>query len=339
MDVTSKTDDGSSLKAASETTGSADYDSPWKNALEAYFEECIHFFFPAIAREVDWKRGYLFLEKELQQVAKNAAIGRRYADKLVRLYRKDGSHEWVLMHVEVQGQKKGDFSERMYTYNYRIFDLFHRKVASIALLADDNPTWRPDHFSYELWGSRAGLWFPSVKLLDYREKWNELEASANPFASVVMAHLKAVETRDDSEQRYRWKLFLIKRLYRLGYDKKDVIQLFEFIDWVMSLPEELEKGLWTEIQRFVEETKMKYVSSVERIGIQQGMQQGMQQGSLSLLCRLIERRFKVAADLVRPMLEGLSREQIEDLGERFLEAESLDQISKWAEEKRTEPMQ
>ena len=43
-----------------------DYDSPWKNALEVYFKECIHFFFPAMAEEVNWKRGYLFLEKELQ---------------------------------------------------------------------------------------------------------------------------------------------------------------------------------------------------------------------------------------------------------------------------------
>jgi len=39
-----------------------DYDSPWKNALEAYFKECLHFFFPAMAEEVDWERGYLFLE-------------------------------------------------------------------------------------------------------------------------------------------------------------------------------------------------------------------------------------------------------------------------------------
>ena len=71
-------------------------------------------------------------------MAKNAAIGRRYADKLVRLYRKDGSHEWVLMHLEVQGQEKNTFPERMYTYNYRIFDLFHRKVASIAILAAES---------------------------------------------------------------------------------------------------------------------------------------------------------------------------------------------------------
>ena len=219
----------------------------------------------------------------------------------------------------------------MYTYNYRTFDLFHRKVASIAILADENPLWRPDHFSYELWGSRAGLWFPCVKLLDYREKWTELEASTNPFASVVMAHLKAVETKGDNDQRYRWKLILIKRLYRQGYAKADVIRLFAFIDWVMSLPADMEKGLWTEIQKFEEETKMEYVTSVERIG--------MEKGGLNLLCRQIAKRFKTGYESLPPIFTGLRAEDIEDLGERFLDAESVDEIRRWAEEKRRARMQ
>ena len=312
----------------------ADYDSPWKKALEVYFKEFIDFFFPEMAADVGWSRDYVFLDKELQQVAREAALGRRYVDKLVRLYRKNGHEEWVLVHIEVQGQPDIDFPKRMYTYNYRIFDRFDRKVASLAILADENPTWRPDHFSYELWGSKAGLWFPSVKLLEYKEKWEELEESTNPFASVVMAHLKAVETAGDNEKRYQWKVSLIKRLYRLGYEKQDVIQLFDFIDWVMLLPEELEEELWTEIQKIEEERKMEYVSSVERIGIRKGMQQGKQEEALSLLSRLIARRFQVSSDSVQPIFAGLTTEQIEELGERFIEAENLDQIREWADDLR-----
>ena len=317
------------VRSATETE-SADYDSPWKKALEVYFKECIQFFFSEMASDIDWDRGYEFLDKELHQVAKDAALGRRYGDKLVRVYRKNGQEEWALVHVEVQGQKKDNFTKRMYTYNYRIFDLFDRKVASVAILADDNFRWRPNNFSYELWGSKAGLWFPTVKLLDYKDKWEELEASRNPFASVVMAHLKALETVGDNERRYRWKLFLIKRLYKLGYDKKDVNLLFQFIDWAMSLPKELEEGLWLEIQKLEEEEKMEYVTSVERIGIRKGMQQG----TMNLLSRQIARRFQVSSESVHPMFAGLTTEQLEELGERFLEAESLDEIRAWAEEKR-----
>ena len=317
----------------------ADYDSPWKKALEVYFKEFIQFFFPEMASDVDWSRGYVFLEKELHQVAKDAAIGRRYGDKLVQVYRKNGQDEWALVHIEVQGQKKGTFTKRMYTYNYRIFDLFDRKVASVAILADDNSRWRPDHFSYELWGSKAGLWFNSVKLLDYKEKWEELEVSGNPFASVVMAHLKAVETAGDNVQRYRWKLLLIKRLYKLNYDKQDVIRLFQFIDWVMSLPDEFDDGLWMEIQKIEEEAKMEYVSSVERIGIKKGMQQGMQQGTMKLLSRQIARRFQISLDSVHLIFAGLTTEQVEELGEQFVDAKSLDEIRGWADKKRLKKAQ
>ena len=312
----------------------ADYDSPWKKAIEMYFKEFVHFFFPEMAEDVDWTWEHVFLDKELQQVAREAALGRRYVDKLVRLYRKNGHEEWVLVHIEVQGQPDIDFPKRMYTYNYRIFDRFDRKVASLAILADENPNWRPDHYSYELWGSKVGLWFPSVKLLEYKEKWEELEESTNPFASVVMAHLKAVETAGDNEKRYHWKVSLIKRLYRLGYEKQDVIQLFDFIDWVMALPEELEEELWAEVQKIEEERKMEYVSSVERIGIKKGMQQGMQEEALRLLSRQIARRFQVSSDSVQPIFAGLTIEQIEELGERFIEAENLDQIRGWADELR-----
>jgi hypothetical protein len=43
-----------------------DYDSPWKETLEAYFQEFMFFFFPLIAADIDWQRGYEFLETELQ---------------------------------------------------------------------------------------------------------------------------------------------------------------------------------------------------------------------------------------------------------------------------------
>jgi len=47
-----------------------------------YFKEFIDFFFREMAADLDWSRGYVFLDKELQQVAREAALGRRYVDKL-----------------------------------------------------------------------------------------------------------------------------------------------------------------------------------------------------------------------------------------------------------------
>lgn len=80
-----------------------------------------------------------------------------------------------------------------------------------------------------------------VKLLDYTERWTWLEQNLNPFAIVVIAHLKTLETRHKPTMRRKWKLNLIQMLYERGYTRQDVLELFRFIDWVMVLPPDLEK--------------------------------------------------------------------------------------------------
>jgi hypothetical protein len=57
------------------TTPYDDYDSPWKLALEEYFEEFKALFFPTAHADIDWSRPVEFLDKELQQVAIFGSFG------------------------------------------------------------------------------------------------------------------------------------------------------------------------------------------------------------------------------------------------------------------------
>ena len=257
-----------------------EYDSPWKEILEAYFESFMTFFFPQAHAEIDWSQDYEFLDKELAQVVRDAELGQRRVDKLVRVALRNGQTGLVLIHVEIQSQWEADFDERMYVYNYRLFDRYRRPVASLAVLGDDRSNWRPDRYGYELLGCRVGLRFPVVKLLDYRADWAALEANDNPFATVVMAHLKALETRSDDQGRYGWKLALIKRLYGRNYTRQDVLELFRFIDWMMILPEELETQFTETVVQLEGEKQMRYVTSVERYFMKKAHQEGMQEGLL-----------------------------------------------------------
>jgi len=216
----------------------------------------------------------------------------------------------------------------MYVYNDRIYDRYRHPVASLAVLADEEERWRPAKYSYELWGSRAGLWFPVVKLLDYREQWQELEASDNPFATVVMAHIKAKETAHNSDERYRWKLNLIRRLYEGGYHKEDILELFRFIDWVLQLPQEQEERLWQELNDFEARRKMQYVTSVERIGFEKGKQEGLQLGEMTVIKRQIIRRFGEIPAWVEECLAKATVHEMEQWAERILDASSLEGVFK-----------
>lgn len=295
------------------------FDSPWKDAIERYFEDFIRFFFPQAHGEIDWRLGYEFLDTELQQVVRDAELGRRLVDKLVKIYRRSGEEAWVLVHIEVQSQPESGFAQRMYVYNYRIYDRYKRTVVSLAVLGDERSTWKPNQFGYELWGCEVRFKFPIVKLLDYFQQWSALEASRNPFATVVMAHLKAIETRDNATGRFASKLAITRRLYDLGLEREDVINLFGFIDWVMSLPSELEQEFQQQIQQLEEERRMPYITSVERSGIRQGLLEGISLG--------LKLKFGDKGNSFKPEISDIRDvEQLRAILKRLETADTLDEL-------------
>ncbi len=245
---------------------------------QAYFTDFLRFFFPDIHAEVDWSRGYEFLDTELQQVVRDAELGKRFADKLVKVWKASGEEFWVLIHVEIQGQAEANFAKRMFVYHYRLGDRYDEPVASLAVLADERPSWRPEEYRSNVWGCRTIFQFPMVKLLDYEQQWPLLEDSSNPFATVVMAHLKALETKGKQVQRKEWKFNLTRRLYERGYERQDVLNLFRFIDWVIALPAELEDEFEQELELYEREMQMPYVTNIERKAKQKGIRQGLLEG-------------------------------------------------------------
>ncbi len=302
-----------------------EYDSPWKDALQAYFEPALALLFPHVHSGVDWSRGFQFLDKELRKVTRGAEAGTRAVDTLVRVWRRDlegdAAECWVLLHVEVQSQAVSDLPLRMWTYQYRIFDRFRKDVVSLAILADDRPAWRPDRYEAELWGCRKLLTWPVSKLLGFQQEWERLQHDPNPFAVLVMAHLKTQSTRKDPEDRYRWKLMVVRELYRRGYSRADVIELFRLLDWLMALPPELDQALWAEVEAIERGNKMPYVSSVERFAIERGLQQGLNEGQCIALRRVIQ------ATLVRKFGDAPS-----DLGAQLARIDSVELLEALAME-------
>jgi Trp operon repressor len=153
----------------------------------------------------------------------------------------------------------------------------------LVILGDESPTWRPTGFRSDLWRCSIDFAFPIVKLLDYQARWEELAASPNPFAIVVMAHLKAKETIHQPAARKDWKYHLTTLLYDKGYAEQDILNLFHFLDWLMNLPEDLEQQFQIELDQFEERRSMKYVTSIERMAIVRGRKEERRDIVLSLL--------------------------------------------------------
>jgi hypothetical protein len=306
------------------STISADYDSPWKEALDAYFEAFLALLFPEVHGLIDWARGCESLDKEFQQVIRESEVGRRYVDKLVKVWTLEGVECWVLIHVEVQTAREAEFPQRMYVYNYRIFDRYNKPVASLAVLADDDLSWRPTEFRQYHFGCETSIRFPTVKLLDMMEREAEMEASANPFSKVVLAHLKALETRGDPAGRHLWKVRLVRGLYERGLGAKDVRELFRLIDWLMKLPPPLEFQFREDINKLQEEKRMPYVTSIERVDRDIGLRRGIQS--------LLKVRFGEEGLKLMPEIQQVyGAEKLEAILDALETAASLDDVRRlWA---------
>jgi hypothetical protein len=152
-------------------------------------------------------------------------------------------------------------------YNARLFDRYNRDVCSLAVLVDDNPDWRPSGFRRELWGCSVRMNFRPVKLLDYAGQEEELEADTNLFAKIVLAQLKAIQTRDDPAGRRVSKFRLVRGLFEQGLSPDEVRQLFNLIEMFMELPHDQEAEFQEEIEQYLEDRRMPYVTGIERLGM------------------------------------------------------------------------
>jgi hypothetical protein len=304
-----------------------DEDSPWKDIIEHYFCDFMAFFFPQVHGQIDWQQPHKFLDKELQKITRDANVGRRYADKLVSVSLLSGTITFLLIHIEVQGAKETEFAERIYRYNFRIRDRYNIPVSSFVILCDNQRNWHPSRYQQTLPGTQLNFEFSSVKLLDYQSQWETLEDTPNPFATVVMAHLKTQATRKNMPQRKAWKFALTRRLYQRGYQRQDVLNLLLFIDWIMVLPEPMDALFWQEVEVLEQEERMPYMMGIERIKLEQGRQEGRQEGSknqsLRLLLMLLRQRFKKIPTALQNRLKLLSVKELEKLAKAILTVPSL----------------
>jgi len=281
-----------------------EYDSPWKEAIRLFLHSFMRLCFPDVERVIDWRRKPEFLDKEIQQIVRDAGSGKQYVDMLVKVWLVDGSEEWILLHLEVQHRPDTDFPARLYRYNYRMFDVYGRNVATLAILADTDPNWRPTHYERSAPGSRVQFDYSICKLLDLVADEAALRASREPAAAVVLANWAVQQAGRDDDRRLALKWDLTRRLFETGLTKSDILELYRLIDWLMKLPDELELRFRQQVQEYEQRQNMPYVTSIERFGIEQGRAEGQLIACRQNILDLLEARFGEAPSDVRQRVEA-----------------------------------
>jgi hypothetical protein len=287
-----------------------DYDGAWKEMLDRYLEPFLRLCFPAVHAGIDWSRGFTPLDQELQEVVRDAETGKHRVDKLFQVRRHDGAASWILVHVEVQSRPDRQLPQRLYRYYCRIRDRYDRRVVSLAVLADQSTRFRPGPYEEDTLGCRVRFEYPCCKLLDLNRAM--LEREKNPAALVILAHRAAQERTRDPGQRKALKWALTRPLYERGYSREDILELFRLIDWLIPLPGELEVEFRRQVAEYEAHKHMPYITSIERLGREEGLQQGRQEGFVAARRKAVldalEIRFGPVPDGIRERIETVQDE-------------------------------
>ena len=205
----------------------------WKGIIEDLFDDFLRYFFPNFSKRVNFRKKFEFLDKELDALLPEAEAGKRYVDKLVKVFTKTGKAHFVLLHVEVQGYKDVHFAKRMYTYFYRIMDRWQADVTALALYTDEDMNYLPTQYVYEFEGTKNVYSFNTFKLLHQTEE--ALEMPNNPFSIVMKVAHKALQKQFQTDvAQLVWKTDLVRELYRAGYPKPKIRNIFNFIRYYVS---------------------------------------------------------------------------------------------------------
>ena len=287
--------------------------------------------------------GFAALDQELQEVVRDAKTGKRRVDKLYRVLLLDGTEEWILVHVEVQGRPDRRLPERPYRYHGRIADCYGRRVVTLAVLADTSPGFRPGAYEEETLGCRVRFEYPACKLLDFPDA--QLERENNPVAIVIAAHRAAQSKCRDPVLRKAMKWQITRRLYERGYSKEDVLELFRLIDWLLHLPEEQKIEFRRELIEYEASKHMPYITSIEEMGRQEGRLEGRREGLAEgfrkglrtgaitarqkAVLDALEIRFGPAPGLIRRSIESVQDEaRLRSLHRIAIQAASLEAFAR-----------
>jgi len=205
-------------------------DALWKGLIEDLADDFLKFFFSNAEEILDLNRKITFLDKELEQLFPNTQdeFNPKYVDKLLKVYTKKGEEEWILVHVEVQGSTDKQFERRMLTYYYRILDKYDKDIASLAILTDKRKKFRPSKYEREFLETSLQFKFKTYKVLDANTE--ALEASENPFATVILVVQTALKKGTISEESmYNLKIELVKKLLQKNFSKPKIDALLRFL--------------------------------------------------------------------------------------------------------------
>ena len=227
------------------------YDQLLKDLLRAFFREFVELFFPQVAARLDFSR-LTFLDKELFTDVPEGR--RREPDLVAQVYSLAGDPELILIHTELQRQRRQEFPYRMFEY-YALLRVRHKvPVFPVAVYLSGGAggigqeVYRETLFGTEILTFRFGcIGLPDLPAAEYVDQ-------PNPLAPALAA---LMDRRDQNAVEI--KLASLKNIAHSHVDEARTGLLLNFVETYLQLGAEEQARL----NRLLEEEEHKEAKAMQ----------------------------------------------------------------------------
>jgi predicted transposase YdaD len=247
------------------------------------------------------------------------------------------TEEGRLIHLELQSSNDAAMAVRMAEYSLSVFRQFGEFPRQVVLYVGE----APPRMQEEL---RAEDVLFRYRLIDVRELDGERLLASGELGDNVIAILARLRDRRDAvwqvlsritalpvserETALRQLLILagLRRLEQTVEAEARTMPVFIDLMENQVLGREYKKGLEEGLEKGREEGLEKGLEKGLERGLERGLEKGKQAGGMMVLRRLIEKRFGRIPAWADERLASRSARDLEDLGVRLLDAQSLEEL-------------
>lgn len=232
-----------------------------KGAFEENFPDFLRFLYPNADGLFDFARDLTFMDKELLAIIpeRERKKGKRIADLLVKVFLKDGTEKWILLHTEIEGGSQEDFAFRIFQYHYRLLDRYRVPVETIAVFTGNKSQHRPSEYIHTGIDTSIHFRYRAYHIFDHHEA--ELLQMDNAFALIVVACQKALrEGKVPDKELGQDRLTIARALLRHDYDHDRIIRFLVFLKNFLYIND-------SEINRIFDENVIQLTGGTVNMGV------------------------------------------------------------------------
>lgn len=254
-----------------------------------------------------------------QEVFTDVTTGERHAVDILVETRLKEEPGLILVHVEPQAYVQKDFNERMFIYFSRLYEKYRRKILPVAVFSYDQVRDEPDSFALGFTFLDV-LRFRYAKLELKKLSWRDYLVSDNPVAAALLSKMGF-----SPEEKVQVKLEFMRMLARLKLDPARAELIGGFFETYLKLNRQEEEEFYRELGK-MEQREVEGIMQITTSWHEKGRAEGITAGQVSLLLKMIKKRFGELPDEVEAKIRTLNSEEIEKIGEALFELASIDEL-------------